>query len=318
MARYIISTIETGVATNGNPWMRFYLLDSLGTQKAMLWNYTSLPNSTLEGLKPGKVVDVTGDLGSFNDESQLKIKTISVSENQNVVDLIPTTQFDHVKLQEEFIALVEEIENENIKALVKGCLFTEKEYNLFVSKPAAKYYHHAHHGGLLEHSVGVCRASLSIANHYVDVDKSLLIGGSLLHDMGKMFEQGDYTTGMEYTDDGKFLGHIMLGVNHLDKVAMSLNLQDTVERMLLEHIITSHHGSSDKGSPIPPQFIEAQIVHQCDYLDAYAKVYHDTVQSTEELGWTSPITKFINNGRPVYIHRNSEQGTPYYNLRKGE
>lgn len=314
MSRYICKSKETGVATNGNPWLRLTVTDKMGDIKAMMFNYTSLPQALQDVLESpqGKVFEITGDIDQFNGENQIKVKTINLSDNQDVKDLIPAIDHDYEQLQNVCKKLVSSIQSDKYRVITEKVLFAPDIWELFITKVAGYTMHHSKFGGLLQHSVGVAMASRQLAQLYPDIDISLVLSGALLHDIGKCYCYTNFEDGLDYTDDGKLFDHIVLGIKILyDKTK---DLDDTYKQELeqIEHIIVSHHGQLQFGSPKEPVTIEAKVVSMCDGLDAFMEVANNTVQAAEQIGFNKGFSKFIRN--ELYVHELKEQRYPYYNI----
>lgn len=313
MSRYILQSQETGVAVNGNPWIRLEVLDKKGRIKAMLFNYTSLPqdiqDSLLNGV--GKVFDISGDIEQFNNENQIKVKTVKLSADQSVLDLLPSVDHDYQQLQDFCRFLVDSIQDEKIKEITKRVLFNEEIWSAFITKVAGKANHHAVVGGLLAHSVGVATAALQLSNFYSDINRSRVVAGGLLHDIGKCKVYTNFEEGLDYNDDGRMFDHIVLGINILNEYTRDLDESYRDEIKQLEHIIVSHHGQLAYGSPVEPNTAEAKVVSVCDGLDAYMDVFHTTSKNAEQVGYNKPATKMI--WRDVYVNQPGVQ-TPYFRI----
>jgi 3'-5' exoribonuclease len=139
--------------------------------------------------------------------------------------------------------------------------------SMFKRAPAAKKFHHSYLGGLLEHTLSVCQMARSVAGHYQELDRDLMLAGSFLHDIGKI-EELKIDHRIEYTDEGRLLGHLILGVSMVDEKAGGLNNFPRELFLRLKHLILSHHGQYEFGSPKRPKFLEAFALHLIDDLDA--------------------------------------------------
>ena len=294
--------------------MRLTVTDKMGDIKAMMFNYTSLPQQIQDSLEEpqGKVFEITGDIDQFNGENQIKVKTISLSPDQSVQDLIPAIDHNYEQLQKVCKGLVGSIANEKYRTIVEKILYSPDIWELFISKVAGYTMHHSKYGGLLQHSVGVAMASRQLAQLYPDIDMSLVVAGSLLHDIGKCYCYTNFEEGLDYTDDGKFFDHIVLGIKILYDKTRDLDASYENELKQIEHIIVSHHGKLEFGSPKQPVTIEAEIVNKCDGLDAYMEVANNTIQAAETAGFNKGFTKFL--PRELYVHQTREARYPYYNV----
>lgn len=314
MSRYILQSHETGTAKNGNPWLRLGLMDKKGAIKAMVWNYTSLPQDIQDAVFNngiGKVFDVSGDVEQFNNENQIKVNTLRLSPDQTIIDLLPSVDHDYQQLKEFCKYLIESIPDEKVKEITKLILYADDIWSDYITKVAGKVNHHAVVGGLLAHSVGVATSALQLSNFYTDLNRSLIIAGGLIHDVGKCRVYTNFEEGLDYNDDGKFFDHIVLGINILHEKTRDLGPEylDTIKQ--LEHIIVSHHEKLEWGSPVEPRTIEARIIARCDNIDAFMDVAHTTFKNATELGFTSPSNRMA--GRELFVS-NPNVNKPYYRI----
>jgi 3'-5' exoribonuclease len=156
----------------------------------------------------------------------------------------------------------------------------------FQTAPAAKGFHHSYIGGLLEHTLSVTRLIDHAARHYGDVDRDLLITGGILHDIGKI-DEFSYRKMIDYTDEGRLIGHIVMGLEMVDKKIDEI--EDFPEGLALElrHILLSHHGVLEYGSPKRPKTVEALIVNYMDDLDAKVNAFREYIaDSDDDSNWT--------------------------------
>jgi 3'-5' exoribonuclease len=187
-------------------------------------------------------------------------------------------------------------------------VFGDKEFFARFSEcPGSQSYHHAHLSGLLEHTVSVARLARVLAGMYAQVDKDLLVTAALLHDLGKVEELG-FDTGVEYTDEGRLLGHVVLGMQRVRSTAERVGLSRE-QTLGLEHAILSHHGELEWGSPKRPSTIEALLLHHADNLDAKATGFSSALAgaSRAEEAWTDATNLFR---RPLYAPRAAEDDRP--------
>jgi 3'-5' exoribonuclease len=159
------------------------------------------------------------------------------------------------------------IENKHLKELSSLFLSDRAFTARFRKAPAAKNFHHGYLGGLLEHTLAVCRLAAAVADHYPDLDRDLLLCAAFLHDIGKIREFS-YTTHIEYSDEGRLLGHLVLGAAMVDEKISDLRRFPNDLAMRLKHLVLSHHGELEFGSPKRPKFLEAFALHLIDDLDA--------------------------------------------------
>jgi len=163
--------------------------------------------------------------------------------------------------------LIKKIRDPNLRTLSERFFADHNFVEQFKKAPAAKNFHHNFIGGLLEHTLSVCKLAGQVSAHYPDLDEDLLMAGAFLHDIGKI-KEFKYTTWIDYTDEGRLLGHLVLGVAMIDEKLAAMKKFPEETALLLKHLILSHHGEYDFGSPKRPKFLEAFALHTVDDLDA--------------------------------------------------
>ena len=196
--------------------------------------------------------------------------------------MLPAASKDMEEYKQKFLKLVAQISRPPLRELL-GEIFSGSRWERFIRNPAAKRFHHAYIGGLLEHSVDVAEMALAVAATAPGVDRDMVIAGALLHDIGKT-EEISADIGFSYTEAGHLVGHITAGALIIDAAALQVQFLSEAERKSLLHIVLSHHGSRDKGSPIGCATREAVIVHYADELNAVLQQFVETAEK-EGAGW---------------------------------
>ena len=273
--------------------------NKLNRQEAILWVQKSAQSANGAWFVRGSVEDPSGSMGfiCFNAESVARVKeltaavpaTISghiqadryggegklqllaevielIPAGCDVSHLLPAMSKDLEAYKQKFAGLVTQVKRLPLRELLHE-IFSGSRWDRFVRNPAAKSFHHAYIGGLLEHSVDVAETSLAIAATVPGTDRDMAIAGALLHDIGKI-EEISPDIGFAYTETGHLLGHITAGALMIDSVAAHIELLTEEDRKSLLHIVLSHHGSRDKGSPVACATQEAVIVHYADEMNA--------------------------------------------------
>jgi 3'-5' exoribonuclease len=177
-----------------------------------------------------------------------------------------------------------------------GEFVNSQYYKGYCSAPAAQIYHHNYAGGLLEHSLGTARIAIKIAELHPEVDRDLMLVGALLHDLGKVLEL-DMDKEISYSDEGKLLGHILLGIGMLEELMQRADTDRLVRNKLI-HMIASHHGRYEWQSPKKPMFLEAQILHLADMMDAEIWKFKNAQPSAEDNRWSQYMK---NIGSQVFL-----------------
>lgn len=259
-----IKGVLKGATDKGAPYLTITLQDKSGSIHAKLWNVT---NAQEDIAVVGKVVFISGDIIEYNNQLQLRIRNISELDQKSVSmdDFIIKSNVSISKLKNEINEAISSIENQNYKNMIL------KVYEMvgedFYQYPAAARIHHSFLGGLAVHVSSMIKLGNLICNLYPQLNRDLLISGILAHDIGKMIEfNGPITT--EYTLEGKLIGHISIMQGYLMQIAKELNIEDSEESILLRHMVLSHHGKLEYGSPILPMIQEAEVLYLIDNMDA--------------------------------------------------
>ena len=269
-------------------FLSLVLQDKSGTVQAKVWENADYLSRCF---RVGDVVYASGSVGSFKGELQLTITDLqkAVEGSYRLADLVPSTSRSIEEMKREVQALVKSVEDRYLRQLLGVFFGNEEIFEAFATAPAAKGVHQAYLGGLIEHTLNVWQFARTAATLYPTfVDRDLLAVGVLLHDVGKIREYS-YQGVIEMTDVGRLLGHIIVGANWVqDAVAKIPGFpEETAQRVL--HMIVSHHGRLEYGSPKRPQTMEACILHQADMMDAQIAHFSELAQATAESGdsWSS-------------------------------
>lgn len=260
----LIKQSTKGVTTVGKPFMSLLLQDKSGDIEAKLWD----TNEEHEQLyKAEAIVRVGGEIHDYRGKNQLRIKQIRVArpeEGIQINDLVPSSATPKEELFDELTKVFFEIKNPMISRITRHLI--KKYQPEFLVYPAASKNHHDYASGLLDHVVSMLRLGKAICELYPTLNRDLMLAGIILHDIGKVIElTGPVATA--YTVEGNLLGHITIMVNEIGQAAKELNIEGE-EVMLLQHLVLSHHGKEEWGSPKKPMIQEAEILHYIDNIDA--------------------------------------------------
>lgn len=254
----------------GNLYLLMQLQDRTGTISAMRWN---ADERLAEKFTKGSFVRVQGTSQTHNGILQLIVQQLALAEESEVAleHFENSTRVDVSSLWRELGALLSEIQDETIAAIAQSFYSDPKVADAMHLAPAGVKAHHAYPGGLLEHVVSLVRLSKSISIHYGDLDKDIMLAGAFLHDIGKLEEMA-FDGELSYTDAGQLLGHLVQGVEMIDRRVGALEAQgkslDANKILHLKHIVVSHHGILEHGSPRVPMTLEAMAFHYLDEMDA--------------------------------------------------
>jgi 3'-5' exoribonuclease len=289
----------------GSPYLNIRLKDRTGEVDGKVWENALAWNKVF---KKGDLIRIQARALSFKNAIQLSIVELKKVEDADVelADYFPVARGDHAAMFAEILAYCGQVKTPCLSALLQVFFQDEKIAGLFRRAPAAKGFHHVYIGGLLEHTLSVVRLLDRAAAHYEGVNRDLLIAGGILHDIGKIYEFS-FERIVEYSDPGRLVGHIVIGVEMVDaKIAA---IPDFPEQMAMElrHLMLSHHGVLEYGSPKRPKTLEALIVHYMDDLDAKVNAFQEFIREARdgESDWT-PYHRLFER----YIYKGRKQGEP--------
>ena len=250
----------------GNPYLSIKLADRTGELEGRIWDNAL---DFLPLFEKDDFIRVKGEVDEFQGMLQLRIGRLKkCAENEiQLEDFLPTTSQDTGKMLAELKDLASRVSQPSLRQLLDSFFRDEGLMKKMKLAPAAKAVHHVFLGGLLEHTLSVVQLVLLIGPRYKKIDLDLLLTGAILHDLGKISELS-YSRTFDYTDSGRLLGHITLTVEMIDEKIKAIPGFPENLAMLLKHLILSHHGEYEFGSPKRPKTLEALLLHQLDDLDA--------------------------------------------------
>jgi 3'-5' exoribonuclease len=251
---------------DGAAYLSLRLTDRSGQCEAKMWDNFEVCADTFQA---GDVVKVQVEVSSYNGRSQLTIKKLrqAAAEEYSLADFQPHTSLSIDELWAKLNAFIGSFTEPFLQQLVRSFLDDPEVATLLRSAPAAKYLHHAWIGGLLEHIVSLLGLCDRVTPHYPQVHRDLVMTGAILHDIGKL-EELRWSLSFDYTLEGQLLGHITLGIAMIEKRIAAIPGFPPRLRLLVEHIVLSHHGKYEFGSPKLPMTPEAILFHYLDDLDA--------------------------------------------------
>ncbi|OOB80452.1 MAG: phosphohydrolase [Epulopiscium sp. Nuni2H_MBin003] len=275
---------------NGKDYQALKLQDASGIVDAKIWIF----HSSIGEYESEQIVYVEGEVTVFLEQLQLNVFKIRLATPQEyeLKNLIPHTKKNVDELEESLYSFIESVQNEDLKKLLESIFYDEEINNQFLNKPAAKSVHHAYLNGLLEHTISTTKLGDFLAKQYDYVNRDLVIAGCLLHDIGKIKELSGYPQN-EYTDDGQMIGHVVLGYQMVMERVATFDEFNKDTALLIGHILISHHGEQEYGSPEVPKCIEGMIVHLADYTDSRAKMMEELLSNAQEQKYTG-FNKVLN------------------------
>ena len=286
----IIGSVTKGVNANGSPYLNIELRDSSGSINGKKWEIEAKDD---EIFIVGNIVELFIEVIKYRENLQVKILTAKrISEEEiDVTRFVMAPPIKKEELVERFNKLVNSINNPDCKALLD--YFINKYGKKIYDAPAATSVHHEFASGLLMHSVFMAENCDYISKEYGDIDRDLLVTGALLHDFGKMVELEGPAV-YKYSVEGKLLGHISIMCSEMRKAAEELHITSEVP-MLLEHMILSHHGKLEFGSPVLPLTKEALILSIVDLLDSKIMIVSKALETIEPGEFTQKIFHIDNS-----------------------
>lgn len=262
----LIKEKTVSVGKNGRPFMALIVGNKTGQLDGRVWDRVEQISSEFE---VGDIVKIKGAIQIFQGRKQLVIHKIDKSENTDISidDFIPEGNVPPEDLFAQLRSLVMTMENPHLQQLILDSIDDSEVKKLMLKAPAAKTIHHAWRGGLLEHVLSILKIMDFFASHYKNLNRDLLFFGAIFHDLGKIWELS-FDDVFAYTDEGRLLGHMELACELIDKKSSRiLGFPDEL-RVICKHIVLSHHGRLDYGSPKRPKFLEAMLVAMVDDLDS--------------------------------------------------
>ncbi len=262
---------------DGKPFLRLTLMNRTGRIEGTLWN--NAEEVSLHCAQ-GQLVHVRGRITTYQKELKINMKSVSPVEGEtlDMSGFLPSSSRDPGEMAEELHRTIRGIKNPFLKHLMEDVFRDTEIWDRFSRAPAAKSMHHAFLGGLMEHSLSLAALAKTVAKNYPFLDADLLTVGALTHDLGKAWELSP-DLGFDYTDAGRLLGHIYIGMNVLEKKIAEIAEFPPQLAMHLKHLLGSHHGEPAFGALKPPMTLEAICLHQLDNLDAKMYGIRDFMES---------------------------------------
>ena len=297
---FVLRDKALGHKKDGNNFLNVTLSDKTGNVKGVMWeNIDQIVDAKLTS---GDFVHVQGRINEYRGGLQVVVKNMDArpADSVDYSDFIPRTRHNTESMFERLVGLTESMEAGYLKELFSRFWNDSEFVEKFKTAPAAKNMHHAYLGGLLEHTLSMALLVERIAGHYDGIDMDLLLSGVILHDIGKIREF-EYHYRIEYTDEGRLLSHIVIGLQMLDEKIRAVQDFPADRARLLKHLVVSHHGSREFGSPEIPKTIEAVLLNYIDEIDSKVNGIREFISSEDpNETWTS-YHRLL--GRHFYIEK---------------
>jgi len=271
---------------DGANYLNVTLADKSGQVKGVVWDNV---DHIVQNVGSGDFVRVKGSISEYRGALQFVVKDMAVCSPEEVVpaDFLPATTRDVEKMFARLTEVTASIEDPFLKKLFDLFWLDDTLAARFKKAPAAKKMHHAYLGGLLEHTLSMVLLADRIAGHYGGLDRDLLIAGAVLHDIGKV-DEFEYSSRIEYSDEGRLISHIVIAIQMLEEKLRDIDAFPRERANLLKHMIISHHGTREFGSPEPPKTIEAVLLHFIDEIDSKVNGIREFMASEDpDESWTA-------------------------------
>lgn len=283
---FLVKDKNIAMAKNGKPYINIKLMDKSGEIEGRVWDNAE---EIARQFEKNDIVVIKGRGALYQGKTQLSLIDVRKAPEgvASAEDFLPRSERDPDDMLSELKGIISDIKDPHLKRLMDSFMADKSFVELFKTAPAAKGMHHVYIGGLLEHTLSVAHLVVELSRHYGSVNKDILLTGSILHDMGKTRELS-YRAAFDYTDEGRLLGHIIIGIRMLDEKVEGIEGFPEKTALLLRHMIASHHGELEFGSPKRPKTLEALLLHHIEDMDAKANAYQIAVakETNEETSWT--------------------------------
>jgi 3'-5' exoribonuclease len=286
-AVFLVKDKIMAMAKNGKPYMNLRFMDKSGEIEAKVWDNVDLLDKQFD---KDDFVQVRGKASVYMNKMQVVVTEIGKIPEEQVclADFLPESPRNNAEMRQELKDVVAALANPYLRGLMEAFLADEPFTELYCTAPAAKGMHHVYLGGLLEHSLALVKLVKTIVPLYGGINEDLLVVGALLHDVGKVHEMS-YERAFDYTDIGKLLGHITIGVELVEDKIRQVDGFPRELGILLKHMLLSHHGQYEYGSPKRPKTIEATILNYLDDMDSKINGIraHIAKESVSTSRWTA-------------------------------
>ncbi len=301
----ILKKCDEKKAKNGSTYLDLIIGDKDGELPAKLWDYNGSNMFEAE-----MVVKIRGTVEQYNGKDQFRISQIrpaAASDNYNISELVPASEVGGAQIFDMLMKRVNAFKDNDLKAVVSSIMQDKKD--ILITCPAAFRLHHAMLGGLMLHTMSIVRMAEEICKIYPNINKDLLLSGAILHDAAKTWEFEFSKTGLvkSYSKEGELIGHLVKGAMYVEEKAKELKISSE-KITLLEHMILSHHGVPEFGSPVRPMFLEAEILSSLDTLDAAIFEINNATGKVEagsftDRQWALDNRKLYNHGLTSTEHK---------------
>jgi 3'-5' exoribonuclease len=301
---FLVAQKNHGVTKGGSSYLTLKLLDRSGEIEARIWDRA---DDLGRGFERNDFVRVRGQATLYQGKMQIRVQDVMRVEESKVAaeDFLPKSAFEPDAMLEELQSILRAIKNPHLLALAEAFFADAELMNLLKQAPGAKTIHHPYLSGLLEHTLSLLKLILKVVENYRGIDVDLLLIGGFLHDIGKVYEFS-FERAVDYTDAGQLLGHLVMEVELVDQKIATIPDFPTELALLVKHLLVSHHGAYEFGSPKLPQTVEAVMLHSLDDLDGKIQAIQNLPAKEPGSKWTVFHRAY---GRSFYRGNSGENGS---------
>jgi 3'-5' exoribonuclease len=284
-AMFLVASKNHGVTKGGRSYLTLKLLDRSGEIEGRVWDRA---DDLARGFDKNDFVRVRGQATLYQGKIQIRVQDVIRVEESKVAaeDFLPRSANDPEVMLAELQAILRAIKNPHLLALAEACFADDDMMRLLKQAPGAKTIHHPYLSGLLEHTLSLLKLILKVVENYRGVDVDMLLIGGFLHDIGKIYEF-TFDRALDYTDAGQLLGHLVMEVELVTRKIETLPEFPADLALLVKHMLVSHHGAYEFGSPKLPQTLEAVILHSLDDLDGKIQAIQNMPEKEPGSKWTA-------------------------------
>ena len=307
---FLVAEKGSGITVRGSQFLRFKLQDKTGDIEAKRWDAS---DAEIMKINEGDYILAAAKVTTYKEVLQLDIQSFRKwGEEIDPADFMKCSNRDLNEMMTELNDYIKGISSPQLNKIMDYFFSDNNFVTKFKFAPAARSIHHDYIGGLLEHTLEVAKTAQALASVYPNIDKDLLMVGAILHDMGKI-EEFTWETRIEYTLAGNLIGHLVSGAMMIRTAAETLEGFDPLLSIAIQHMILSHHGEKEWGSPKRPKSVEAMVLHYADNISAKVYQFQNEINQSEQKGEKGLLTK-----KNKLLDRPIFKGVPYEEASTGE
>lgn len=316
---FVVKYIQIAKAKDGKSYLNIILSDASGDLEARMWNEA---DQIIQEIFKGDIIELKGKMNFFQGRKQLIIASLQKKDPAtcDLSLLTATSSVDSLEMFNDLMKIVDNLEDVYIKKLLQNILADNEIARRLKKWPAGKTIHHAYEGGLLEHILSCANLSVYLSKYY-QANTSYVVAGAILHDLCKIYELSDGLA-VDYTEEGKLVGHLVKSLEIIDRFSYPIKNFPYQMKLHLKHIMLSHHGEYEYGSPKIPSTKEAYLLHLIDYMDSKMASIKEVQKSDTTTGHWSSFVKHMDRTifkaeLPTYSSFIEEEASPAVSNTKG-